>query len=74
MPYIGFQILDADSPGAGVDAPSTADAQRELAAVEEAKDRGIVLGVTALKRLVPGWFIRLEAGTDMMALGLALEF
>ncbi|EQC51525.1 hypothetical protein [Bacteriovorax sp. DB6_IX] len=74
LPYIGFQIIDADSPGAGVDADSEEQAQLELSLVENAKDRGVVLGVTALKRLVPGWFIRLEAGTDMLALGLALEF
>lgn len=73
LPYIGFQILDAESPGAGTNTTST-QAQTEFNLVENVKDRGVILGVTALKRLVPGWFIRLEAGTDMLALGLALEF
>ncbi len=73
MPYIGFQIIDATSPGAGSETTST-QAQAEEQLVENVKERGVILGVTALKRLVPGWFIRLEAGTDMLALGLALEF
>lgn len=74
MPYVGFQVLDASSPGAGNDAESTDAAQEELAKVENLKEKGLVFGVTGLKRLVPGWFIKGELGTDLMAIGLALEF
>jgi len=74
LPYIGFQMILADSPGAGVDASSQTQADEEIRKVEELKDRGLVAGVTILKRLVPGWFIKGELGTDLIGAGLALEF
>jgi hypothetical protein len=74
LPYVGFQIIDANSPGAGVNAATDEIANKELAMVEEVKDRGPIFGVTMLRRLVPGWFIKVELGTDNMSGGLALEF
>ncbi len=79
MPYLGYQLpLSVDSPGAGEQAAdgSQSDTQlaSELTAVENLKASEIVLGVTVLRKLVPGWYIRLEAGTDGAAGGLVLEF
>jgi len=76
QPYLGFQILNADSPGAGTeDEESTAaELQQELDDVENLKSNTVIFGVTWLKRLVPGWFVKVDLGSDIMSLGFALEF
>lgn len=78
QPYLGFQVLGADSPGAGqqdpVDTRTEAELQLELQKLEDVKKKAIIFGVTALKRLVPGWFVRLDLGTDIISGGFSLEF
>ncbi len=75
-PYIGYQILDATAPGAGEPdgtlTPEELDA--ELRRLENLKKSELIFGVTGLKRLVPGWFIRGDFGSDAISIGLALEF
>jgi hypothetical protein len=78
MPYAGYQIVSADSPGAGKDDPSdpqsTATLAKELELVDALKKSGPVFGVTVLRRIVPGWFVRADLGTDLIGGGLTLEF
>lgn len=74
MPYIGYQILNATSAGAGEDDGSGNDFEAEKALVEDLKKSQVIFGVSILKRLVPGWFVRVELGSDMVNLGFALEF
>ena len=80
QPYLGFQIINASSPQAGVDdpsdtiTPSPEDLDREIKLVEDLKKKQIIFGVTVLKRLVPGWFIRADLGSDLVNLGFSLEF
>lgn len=78
QPYIGFQVLGADSPGAGqqdpVDPRSTEELDLEVQRIEDLKKKSIVFGVTVLKRLVPGWFFRLDLGSDLISGGFSLEF
>ncbi len=78
QPYVGFQVLGAESPGAGqqdpVDTRSAAELELELQKVEDLKKKSIVFGVTVLKRLVPGWFFRLDLGSDLISGGFSLEF
>lgn len=76
MPYVGFQNIAADSPGAGVDDGNT-DPElltRENQLIEESQKTGPVFGVTLLKRLVPGWFAKVDIGNDIIGIGAALEF
>ena len=68
MPYVGYQIVNVDSPGADE------TNEVEVEAVENLKKSTIVFGVTVLKRIVPGWFIRADLGTDILNGGLTLEF
>ncbi|MGB0453646.1 MAG: hypothetical protein ACPGJV_08015 [Bacteriovoracaceae bacterium] len=35
---------------------------------------GLVFGATILKRFVPGWFFRVDLGSDIINFGLAVEF
>lgn len=78
LPYIGYQIIGADSPGAGEQDESNSRTQEELQQeiddLESLKKSGLIFGVTFLKRLVPGWFIRADLGADVIAGGFSLEF
>lgn len=78
LPYVGYQIIGADSPNAGEPSENFQEGDpelaRELERVEELKQKRVVFGVSAFKRLVPGWFIRADIGNDIMGFGFALEF
>lgn len=73
MPYIGFHTFTVSSPDAG----KTNNAQTnelQLQAIDELKKSGPVFGVTVLRRLVPGWFIKADLGSDIINVGFAIEF
>ncbi len=76
MPYVGYQVIQAQSPGAGEPDGSATSAQleEEKLLVEDIKKSSLIFGVTVLKRVVPGWFIRADLGTDLIGGGLSLEF
>lgn len=77
LPYIGYQIAGASSPGAGSDETGTRtpeELQQELDDVESLKKNQLIFGATFLKRLVPGWFVRVDLGADLIAGGFSLEF
>ena len=72
-------MITANSPGAGVEDPTNAeytksDYDAELQRVDALKKNSFIAGVTILKRLVPGWFLRADLGTDLIGGGIALEF
>ncbi len=73
MPYVGFQSFTVSSPDAGTGANQLTN-EEELDAVDKLKKTGPVFGVTALRRLVPGWFIKADIGTDLINVGFAIEF
>ncbi len=76
-PYIGYQMLKADSPGAGVDDTGTASQEElnnESDLVQDMNKNTVIFGATLLKRLVPGWFARIDLGTDVYGFGFGLEF
>lgn len=73
MPYVGYQNYSISSPAAGKGTDSNTNAE-ELNAIEKLKKSGPVAGVTILRRLVPGWFVRGDFGTDRINLGFAIEF
>jgi hypothetical protein len=77
MPYAGYQIVTANSPGAGVDSDGTTSPttlQKEIERVDALKKSGPIFGVTVLRRIVPGWFARADLGSDLIGGGLTLEF
>lgn len=73
MPYIGFHSYTISSPDAGKTGSPTTD-DEQLKAVDALKKSGPVAGVTVLRRLVPGWFIKADLGSDIINLGFAIEF
>lgn len=73
MPYIGFQSYTVSSPDAGK-GTSASQNEEELTVINELKKSGPVFGVTVLRRLVPGWFIKADVGSDVVNLGFSIEF
>ncbi|MES2528314.1 MAG: hypothetical protein V4598_14600 [Bdellovibrionota bacterium] len=75
MPYVGYQNNTVSSPDAGKETQNT-DAQNnaELDAIDSLKKNGVVAGVTVMRRLVPGWFLKADLGTDVLNIGFAIEF
>ncbi|MDH5580642.1 MAG: porin family protein, partial [Bdellovibrionales bacterium] len=78
MPYAGYQAVTIDSPGAGQQDSSNSqtedDLNRELDLVEQLEKNTVIFGATLLKRLVPGWFLRADLGTDILSVGISVEF
>ena len=78
LPYIGFQMRSVSSPNAGQQSSenslSQAEIDRENELVEEVEKNSVIIGVTILKRLVPGWFLKSSLGTDTFNIGFAIEF
>ena len=66
QPYVGLLLTS-------ISAPNTTN-MAQTSAIDLASERRPAVGVTLLRRLVPGWFIRGDLGTDLMALGFGLEF
>ena len=73
MPYIGFHSYTVSSPDAGK-TNNNAINDEELRAIDSLKKSGPIFGVTVLRRLVPGWFIKGDLGSDIINLGFAIEF
>jgi hypothetical protein len=73
MPYVGFETTSYSSPDAG-NIDDKGIAAKELEVVEQLEYQRIIFGITILRRLVPGWFAKIDAGTDGLAGGFAIEF
>ncbi len=77
LPYIGYQYQNVDSPDAGKSNNLTttqAQLNEEITLTDKMKKSGPAIGITILKRLVPGWFIKADLGTDILNAGFCLEF
>lgn len=72
MPYVGFRTHTVSSPDAGKVSGPQGDQENEV--IDELKKSGPVAGVTVLRRLVPGWFIKADIGSDILNVGFAIEF
>lgn len=73
LPYVGFQTYSVSSPDAG-NVDNAAEAEEEVALINSMKKSTLVGGVTILRRLVPGWFLKADLGTDGLNIGFAIEF
>ena len=73
MPYLGFHTYSVSSPDAGKTLHEQTN-QEQLDAISELEKSGPVFGITVLRRLVPGWFIKADVGSDIVNVGFAIEF
>ncbi len=67
QPYVGFQNTTI-----ATSTDSLLDSEAQL--VSDSENTGIILGVTFLRRLVPGWFVKADLGTDLINVGFSVEF
>lgn len=80
QPYAGYQTVMASSPGAGVLDPTANPPQTppqlalEQQMVQDQKKSTVIFGVTFLRRIVPGWFFRVDLGSDIINGGMSVEF
>lgn len=73
MPYVGYQNKDVSSPDAGKGTDENQN-KAEVDAIDDLQKSGVVAGVTIMRRLVPGWFVKADVGTDVLGVGFAIEF
>lgn len=72
LPYVGYRLMSLDAPESETTDAINPEVQTQL--LSQVEETGPVIGVTILKRLVPGWFARLDIGTDIINLGGSFEF
>ena len=75
-PYIGYQRVDAYTPGIydKTGNPSEIEIEHDERQVEDLRQERFIYGISIMRRLVPGWFVGLHVGVDIINIGLALEF
>lgn len=76
QPYAGYQVILADSPGAGQDSSGTISQPQldyESALVDKMEDSKFIFGLSVLISIVPGWYVQIDAGTDILNAGFSVE-
>jgi hypothetical protein len=75
LPYVGYQLRYWASGYVDdleeIDPDLKNETENYLNKITEDK---FIFGVTLLKRLVPGWFVKADLGTDIINVGFAIEF
>ncbi|MBT4792617.1 MAG: hypothetical protein HON90_13675 [Halobacteriovoraceae bacterium] len=80
LPYIGVKTASVSTVnGTGEDRsggtiPGQLAADQEKKTVTELSQTKIIMGVTLLRRLVPGWFLKVDLGTNIIGMGFGIEF
>jgi hypothetical protein len=75
QPYLGWQFLIADSPGAGQTDSETNREQlaQELKLVEDSEQSRAIFGITLQQAIIPGWNLKADLGMDIISIGVGLE-
>jgi hypothetical protein len=72
LPYVGYQTFSVSSNAGNTNNKKVNE--DELESIRKLKTSQIAIGMTLLHRLVPGWFVKADLGTDAMNLGFTIEF
>lgn len=72
MPYIGYQILNLTEKPSEEDISTLSEEEQD--ALDNAGLDKLIYGITVMRRLVPGWFVKLDLGNDVLSAGLTVEF
>ena len=75
-PYVGFNYQMSDSPKAGIsDGTNTQeDRDLEVAMVNALNTGEIIFGAKIIRHLAPGWYAMAGVGTDLLQVGVGIEF
>ena len=76
LPYVGFNYQLAESPKAGTSDGTNTQQQRdlELAEVKAINTGEIIFGAKILRHLAPGWYAMAGVGSDLIQIGVGIEF
>ena len=77
QPYVGFLSASGNSPQAGIDPTgntSQTDLDNETKLVDALTKNEVIFGATVVRHLAPGWYARVDIGTDAISGGFGLEF
>lgn len=74
QPYIGYQTISAEAPDYDAEQDTDVTLETYNQRLDELEKNTFVVGVSVIKRLVPGWFAKFDLGTDLINAGIALEF
>tara|TARA_B100000925_G_scaffold291743_1_gene281135 strand:+ start:3956 stop:4924 length:969 start_codon:yes stop_codon:yes gene_type:complete len=77
QPYIGFLSAAGNSPQAGIDPTgntSQTDLDNETKLVDSLTKNEVIFGATVVRHLAPGWYARVDIGSDAVSGGFGLEF
>jgi len=76
LPYAGFNYQIGDSPKAGTDDGTNTQDERdaEIAQVNALNTGEIIFGAKLVRHLAPGWYAVASIGTDIMQIGVGIEF
>ena len=72
MPFVGFEYHTVNSPDYEIGSASLLNREHEI--IDDLNGTKIALGVTILKRLVPGWFLRGDITINGFDIGVSIEF
>jgi hypothetical protein len=67
LPYVGFQMMTMQLSNSQLSTSAQA-------LVSDMEKNQLVYGVSLMRRLVPGWFVKADLGTDLLNVGFAIEF
>ncbi len=76
QPYAGYQVIIADSPSAGQDSSGTISQPQlnyESALIDKMEDSKFIFGLSVFIKIVPGWYVQLDLGTDILNAGFSVE-
>ena len=75
QPYLGWQWLIANSPGAGqADGQTSGDQlSYESQLVSDSEKSTFAAGITLVQPIVPGWNLKADLGMDILSIGVGLE-
>jgi hypothetical protein len=77
QPYVGFLSAAGNSPQAGIDPTgntSQTDLDNETKLVDALTKNEVIFGATIVRHLAPGWYARVDLGSDTISGGFGLEF
>ena len=77
QPYVGFLAASGNSPQAGIDPTgntSQTELDNETKLVDALTKNEVIFGATIVRHLAPGWYARVDIGSDAISEDLDLSF
>ena len=76
QPYAGYQVILTYSPSAGQDSSGTvsqAQLNYESSLIDQMEDNKFIIGLSTLIKIIPGWYVQIDLGNDIINAGFTVE-